>query len=389
MKNNTIVSHIEDLIMEYGNELKKMYQMDDTTEFDIYVFEKPSVNRIKDKNLTKDGVHIMISIQMDRIAQQYLRKQMIVKAKDMWSDLPKINSWEDVFDEGITKGTVNWQLYGSRKPGYDKYSLTGVYHMVYDSTDEEICFNETPLSKFDITKNLHKLSVRYKDNLSLFMKNDFIPCYEKFKQDNNMSTQRIPIPTNNTIVQQHRMEMLLDNANALASIKNAEELELALNTFIDSVDNDTGNHELKMLYDYTMVLPETYYGEGSYEKWIRVGWVLRNTSSKLLIVWIAFSAKSSTFQFNSILDLCNRWQGFDIRLKDGLTKLSLIHWAKTDAYEEYQNVRKNTIDYYVEQTIRSKKNPRYKPSDHDLANVLYQMFKDKYVCACSKTKRLV
>lgn len=377
-------SHIEDLIMEYGNELKKMYQMDDSTEFDIYVFEKPSVNRIKDKNLTKDGVHILISIQMDRIAQQYLRKQMIMKAKDMWSDLPKTNSWDDVFDEGITKGTVNWQLYGSRKPGYDKYSLTGVYHMAYDSTDEEFSFNETPLSRFDINKNLHKLSVRYKDNLSLFMKNDFIPLYEDFKKNNNMSNQRIPIPTNNTIVQQHRMEMLLDNANALANIKNAEELELALNTFIDSVDNDAGNYELKMLYEYTMVLPDTYYGEGSYEKWIRVGWVLRNTSSRLLIVWIAFSAKSPTFQYNSIPDLCERWQGFDIRLKDGLTKLSLIHWAKTDAFEEYQKVRKNTIDYYVEQTIRSR-NPKYKPSDHDLANVLYQMFKDKFVCACSKT----
>jgi hypothetical protein len=41
--------------------------------------------------------------------------------------LPLINSWEDVLDKGITEGTTNWQMYGSRKPGNEAYELTGVF----------------------------------------------------------------------------------------------------------------------------------------------------------------------------------------------------------------------------------------------------------------------
>ena len=34
-----------------------------------------------------------------------------------WDDLPLLlNSWEVVIDEGVCKGCVNWQLYGSNKP---------------------------------------------------------------------------------------------------------------------------------------------------------------------------------------------------------------------------------------------------------------------------------
>ena len=44
-----------------------------------------------------------------------------------------------------------------------------------------------------------------------------------------------------------------------------------------------------------LALPEKYYGMGSYDKWIRVCWVLRNTSSKLLILWIKFSSQAPNF----------------------------------------------------------------------------------------------
>ena len=375
--------HVEDLLFAYLEELKKIYQFDNSSKFNIYLFEKPSVNRIKEKQLTKDGIHLIIGIQMDRVAQQILRNRMISKVRDMWRDLPIINKWEDVFDEGISKGTVNWQLYGCRKPGMDKYGLTGIFDISFDDTDGEFVFNEVAQSKFDMEKNFPKLSVRYKDNLSLFMRNDFITEYEKFKKDNRLSNERIALPANNTIAQQHRMDMMLDNVTNIARIKNADELDLAINTFLDGVTDSTSDYTLKTMYEYTMILPDKYYGEGSYDKWIRVGWVLRNTSTKLLIVWIAFSAKSPTFQYSSIPDLCDEWQNFDLRLQDGLTKLSLIHWAKTDAREEYDKIRLSTVDYYINQTISSS-NPKYKAPDFDIATVLYQMHKHEYVCVSNK-----
>ena len=376
--------HVEDLIFAYLEELKKMFQFDDSSKFHIYLFEKPSVNRIQEKQLTKDGIHMLIGIQMDRIGQQILRQRMISKIRDMWRDLPITNKWEDVFDEGISKGSVNWQLYGSRKPGMEKYGLTGIFDIKYDNTDGEFSFNEIPQSKFSLETNFSKLSVRSKDNLSLFMKNDFISEYEKFKKDNNMTNERIIIPTNNSVAQQHRLDMMLDNVVTIARIKNPEELDLAVNTFLDSVTDNTSDYNLKTMYEYTMALPEKYYGEGSYDKWIRVGWVLRNTSNKLLIVWIAFSAKSSTFQYSSIPDLCDEWQKFDLRLQDGLTKLSLIHWVKSDAREEYDKIRMSTVDYYINLTL-SNTNPKYKAPDFDIATVLYKLHKHEYVCVSNKS----
>jgi hypothetical protein len=39
------------------------------------VFEKPNVKALDDK--TKDGIHIIIGVQLSRPLQQYLRKQVI------------------------------------------------------------------------------------------------------------------------------------------------------------------------------------------------------------------------------------------------------------------------------------------------------------------------
>ena len=42
--------HIDDLIDTYLEILKEIYQMDGTTAFKVYVMEKATVNRVKDKN---------------------------------------------------------------------------------------------------------------------------------------------------------------------------------------------------------------------------------------------------------------------------------------------------------------------------------------------------
>jgi len=66
---------------------------------------------------------MIIGIKMDHVLQQMLRKRVLKSLADVW-DLPFTNSWEEVLDEGISKGCVNWQMYGSRKPGMDAYKLT-------------------------------------------------------------------------------------------------------------------------------------------------------------------------------------------------------------------------------------------------------------------------
>uniref|UniRef100_A0A6C0DE30 SF3 helicase domain-containing protein n=1 Tax=viral metagenome TaxID=1070528 RepID=A0A6C0DE30_9ZZZZ len=381
--------HIDDLIGGYLAEIKNMYELDEDTKFPIYIFEKPTVNRIESENKTKDGIHAIIGIQADHITQQLLRQKMLVRAQEMWSDFPKTNTWEDVFDIRISKGTSNWQLYGSRKPNYDRYSLTHVYEIEYNENSEDLDCHEIPINTFNIEKDFEKLSARYSKHLSLIMKNDFITRYEQFKMTNTNTF-------NNTNQNQNRQittipnifQNLMLDISAIARITNKDELTYALNQFLDSVTDNHLEYDLKATYEIVNILPSSYYEDGSYDKWIRVGWALKNTNPKLLIVWIAFSAKAKNFQYSSIRDLCDKWNGFDMRKQGGLTKLSLIHWAKTDAKEEYEIVRRKTIDYYVEKTIKSsstkKNSDRTGCGDWDLANVLYQLYKGEYVCVSIK-----
>jgi len=63
-----------------------------------------------------------------------------------------------------------------------------------------------------------------------------------------------------------------------------------------------------------------------------------------------------------------------------VTKGSIIYWAKQDAFEDYEKVKKRNIRYYIEETI-------FEAGDWDYAMVLYQMFKDKYVCSSIVNKK--
>jgi len=102
--------HIEDMIDIYLDVFKDIFQVDSSCDFNIYVLQKPTVNRVKDKNCTKDGIHLIFGLKTDRNTQKIIRNKVIPLVADAWGDLPITNSFEDVFDKGITDGTVNWQF---------------------------------------------------------------------------------------------------------------------------------------------------------------------------------------------------------------------------------------------------------------------------------------
>jgi P4 family phage/plasmid primase-like protien len=386
---------IVELIGEYLGEIKNMFQVDESTRFQAYVFEKPTVNRIddkaKNKKITKDGIHMIIGVQADHIVQQILRDKIIDKAAEIWKNLPLKNTWEDVFDKGISTGKTPWQLYGSMKPGNARYVLTRVFDISYDPSDDEFMYPEIPVSSFDQVKNIQKLSVRYKDHPSLFMKSKFIEEYEEYMQVNRLGAAGASTTNNNLVARRPVMDMYNDDflhPSNVAKIKNREELDRAVNNFLDSIQ--VSDYNLRETHNYAMILPASYYADGSYEKWIRVGWALKNTDARLIITWIAFCARAPTFHFSEIPDRVERWQGFDTRKINGLSRRSLLHWAKADAKEEYERVRRETIDYFLEETIRtrgaatSKHDDRSGCGDTDIAKVLYELFKHNFVCVSIK-----
>ena len=381
--------HINDLLNNYLGNLKNIYQFDEDVTFPIYVFEKSNVKRVPEKNKTKDGIHIIIGIKSDRITQQILRKRMVTEIKDMWEgEFDITNTWDDVLDNCISSGSSNWQMYGSTKPTFEPYVLSKVYNVVYNSDDNDLDLKTVPLNKFDLKRNFEKLSARYKNHPMFFYKTEFI----KIRQDAIDSGQF----TTNSSEKKARHENTPVSMNAVQStnlfnVQTRAELQDLVNQFLDNIVKGSLEYELKETYEYTMTLPVSYYGSGSFLKWIRVGWALRNISDKLFIVWVAFSAQSSEFDFTSIMDLYDKWVKFDMNNPNGLTKRSIMHWSKIDAREKYRQVRENSIDYYIDQTLNidasdldSDKKITKGCGDFDLAVVLYHLYKDEYVCVSVK-----
>jgi hypothetical protein len=119
-------THLIDLMSLYLDELKTHFVMKPNVPFDVFIFEKPNVNRLEDKTITKDGIHMIVGIQTDHIIQTMMRKKILDKIGSV-CDLPLVNTWDSVLDEGISKGTTNWQLYGSKKPNNEAYQLKYYY----------------------------------------------------------------------------------------------------------------------------------------------------------------------------------------------------------------------------------------------------------------------
>jgi P4 family phage/plasmid primase-like protien len=370
--------HLDDLITEYLEQLKTMYQFEPTTEFYVYVLEKPDVNRVEAKQITKDGIHLIIGIKCERKAQIILRKRMLKRLEDIWGGdggIPITNSYDEVLDEGISTGGTNWQLYGSCKPQHDKYRLTFIYHITgYDVSDSEFQIEVINVveARTDIKLHFPRLSARCANHPSLFYTSSFL----------NEISEMPDAPARRGAVRQAP-------AVGVLSIRNAEDLKRVGDAFLDTLTDS--DYEIRETWEYTMVLPPMYYEQGSYSKWIRVGWALRNIDDKLFILWLAFSAKAARFDFGEIPNMYDMWQKFDMKMPHeitrGLTKRSLMHWAKEDARSEYNRIRETSLDYAIDRSLGSYelledgKPDKRGCSDYDIANILYQLYKSEYVCS--------
>ena len=385
--------HIQDLVVSLLDIIKDIYQLDDESKIPVYVLEKTKINILAEKKIVKDGIHMIIGVNADKTVRRMFRERAIKEVAKLWEDLPitNVNGWDDVFDEGVSSGHTNWQLFGSRKPNHDAYKLTYIYHGKYDPSDEEISIPPFPLKSFDIANNIQLLSVRYRNHPTFLLKSSFIEEYNQYKNFrggnlvSNVKTKSI----NNDFT-----DFELSDINSYVSkITNATELEFILNMFLDKIT--TNDYELKEAYSYTMTLPEQYYvTPGSFDKWIRVGWVLKHISNKLLIVWIAFSAQDKNFNYADIPELCNKWKKFDGSKQQGLQKRSLMYWSKQDSNEKYKKVHEESVDYFLEQTISgtglsvnvgNNKKQKAVGGDFDIARVLFQMYKDRFVCTSVKS----
>lgn len=365
--------HITDIIYVYLESIKSLFNIDENTcKFPVYVMEKPNINRVQKDNITKDGIHLIFGIQMNHNIQLLLRKRVLEEINGI-CDIPVTNSWENVLDEGISTGTTNWQVYGSRKPGYTAYKLTKIYNVSFDNRDKEFIVIPENIENFSIKENIHKLSARYDKYIKLTVNS----TVEKMFLSNateinnrvacNSNSNPNPVPSFNI--------QAVYNPSNLATITNYEKLK----TIVDAMISSFTLHEnyLTEIHNYTQILPEKFYEPGSHLMNRRVGFALKHTDDRLFLSWIMLRSKASDFDYNTISDLYEQWTRYFKERIGGVTGRSIIYWAQQYNNEEYLKVKETTISNYVDASLEDY-------TEYDSAMVLYQMFKDKFICSSIK-----
>jgi len=167
----------------------------------------------------------------------------------------------------------------------------------------------------------------------------------------------------------------------LEDIINQDTLTQAMNKIIESLNRTSTANDYAIIeaHEFAQILPEKYYKPGSHGLNTQVAFALKHTSNKLFLSWVMLRSNADDFDYGSIPSLYERWRGFNQSNASGVTKRTLLYWAKQDANEEYIKVKNRTINNFIEETLK-------RPNEYDFAYVLSQMFKDRYVCTGIKSR---
>ena len=358
--------HISDMIQIYLENLKKIFSFSKETEFYVYIMEKPNVNQQLDKNVTKDGIHMIIGIQIEHCLQLHLRQLVLNELSNVWASLEITNTIEQVLDEGITKGVINWQMYGSRKPDNDAYELTYMYKINYDEEDSEFSIVTEIVTQEQIKNHFPMLCARYSKHPVYPLRQDYVlPIKEK------KIKEVIPIKVNTT-------SSFTENMDAIISkITNFNILNQTMNMILDNFKDS--EYYIKEIHYFTQILPKRFYDPGSHLLNREVCFALKGTHPDLFLSWVMLRAKAEDFDYDDIPKLYKEWCTTKIK-ENGRTSRSIIYWAQQENKEEYLKIKKLSINYYIDLSIKQS-------TEFDIATVLYHYHKDKYICTSIANKK--
>lgn len=361
--------HIYDLVELYIKSIKKMFILEKSTIIPVYVFEKPDVYCMDD--VTKDGIHIIIGLSMPHIYQTMLREYVMNQSNPILDTLPLQNTLDSVFDDGLSKGSTPWQLFGSKKPNNMAYALTYRFDYTVIPDVDDIECNEG-----DINVNIDILKLVSARNTSDYLS---LEIRDEYKQECKQTYEK----TVQNMGDQKMMKMNIKCSSLediILSIHSVDDLKRISEEWLYSLDKMC--YDLLETYHYVMKLSPDYYNDRN--KWIRVGWALHSCVDKMFLVWMVFSSQSDKFVLADMMGYLEEWNNFS---SSGLTYRSIMYWLKQDNLEAYESIRKNTVDYMIEKTLPSTKEDKQNPpAEWDIAFVLYHQFKDKFRCASLRNK---
>lgn len=357
--------HIIDLISLYVEKLQDMLEINDDAKFSIpvYVMEKDEINKVE--GYVKDGIHLIFGITLSHTSQMILRDKIIEEIGDIFEDLPLTNTYTELIDVGIARGKTNWQLFGSQKPNNEPYKITKLYN-VYLDEEGECAFDckSTPNMNLEIVK---ELSARNTSHVEYELN-------EETKKAANLRKQTIRVKKKATItVSNSSLNTIVACINSFEHIQNEEQCQAVMDKILE-LSEAQDSYDVIMAYKMAMVLNDKYYIP--FEEWMKIGWTLKAISPLLYPAWLLFSAKSDKFDWsdNECYNLWNEHGG-----NGSLTMGSLRYWARDCDEMAYNEIYKNSVDYYLYRTLDGE-------TEYDVARLVFTIYEGQYKCCNIRNK---
>lgn len=332
-------THVQKILLEYFKILFKYLEIPLGPEGDhirtAYVMEKPYP--VEERGKIKDGIHVIWPhIVISHAFQHLIRKQILVIANEVFQGLSFTNTFDDIIDQAIIDKN-NWQMYRSRKPDKEEYTVTQIY--VYVPQTEELRSQNVP--------SLY-------DQLQL----DYVQLFSMRKKEHNLIPFR----------EEKRAEIEEYIRHVLPTMDDRKKNKLHGQIFGKSI-NLLKNYITEDEREFARKIVQECLKPGraeNYEEWIKLGWTLRNIDYSLLDAWVEFSRLSSKYIEGECQKLWNQMRS------DTMGMGTLRWWANQDNPMKYKEICDASIIDLIDKSINTD------GAHYDVAKVVHAMYKDRY-----------
>lgn len=288
--------------------------------------------------IVKDGFHLHFPFFIstpwfqDNHAREEVMRKMI--SDGVWDGMKYIDKPTKYIDTNM--GRKPWLMYGSSK---DPSLKPFLYKAGYDHNLKGI-----PLTKFFEEEMVgRKCSVKY-----------YLPLFLSIRGQEEPTKLTLGVERKLLEEQSIRKKTVVRKPRRTADV-------LADVTFIKQGE----------LMD--MLAPER---SDNYDTWMDVGWTLYcigQGGEEALELWKDFSKKSPKY-WEGVCE--NQWDKMNV---GGKTLGSLLYMVKNDNPDAYNEWRSTQIEYWIKKSLFEKR-----PTEWDVSQVVYAMYKYIFVCADSR-----
>ena len=348
------INSIKTIINVYYDVMSDIINYQDKAEYQAFIFEKPKpVENPKIENGCKDGIHIMFPfLNVDPVIERLIRDRVceVFKNNKFFETLGYSNPVGDIIDSAVIDRN-NWQMFGSRKPKCDKYSLTHILSK-NEETGEMI---ELDVDTYTTRQLLNILSIRSRDDETMAPRT-------LIKRE---ITKGLEPEYKKVLIRAKRRKLGKSKHRKRKSVKLDEK---KLNFVVKAVS----------FLDTSRV--------SSYSDWLRMGltlYHLHNADDTLLNSWISISKKVKGYE-KEAANACKKYWTKDIpngnwTSPPGMGSLKM--WLKIDKPSEYTKLTSDVIGYWIKKACNTK------GSSWDVAKVVHELYKHLFVCTSVKHKQ--